>query len=52
LGATALGSLIRGSDPRRTYFVDSETRAFVVLPETRVKLVPSETRIQKLFEES
>jgi len=52
LGATALGSLVRGSDPRRTYFVDSETRAFLVLPDSRVTVVPSETRIQKIYEES
>jgi hypothetical protein len=52
LSATAEAGVVPGADPRRIFVVDSETRAFLVLPDSRVTVVPSETRIQKIFEES
>ena len=52
LSATAEAGVVPGADPRRIFVVDSETRAFLILPDSRVTVVPSETRIQKIFEES
>ena len=52
LSATAVAGVIPGADPRRIFVVDSETRAFLVLPDSRITVVPSETRIQKIYEES